>query len=988
MAPVQSYFRIMATPSVSGIFGLENCNPTDEMYMRIRFYLLILIVAAACDRLAAQYVDYGEDPARLKWRQINTEHYRVIYPDGDGERANRYANILETIYPHVRNTLTTTRSTTIPVVLHSYNVISNGMVSWAPKRMELLPSPSFNSRFQRPELSLTLHESRHIVQMEKQYGGIFRPFYPIFGEQTAGIAAFLKPQWLLEGDAVVTETALSSSGRGRMASFLMPYRAQIAEGKNFSLDKWFLGSYRDYTHDFYALGYAMTAHARLKYGVGVWNSVWDDMNRVLLHPIALKRNTGLTPVKLFSATFESLKDEWNELTPANPDSLIRISNVHRRYTSYRYPTDTEYGIICLKTSLSDIAAIVSIDSAGKERLLTHTGEINSKLVYDNGFIYWTEYMAGIRWKHENYSTLKRLDIRTRKVTTMSKHSRYFCPAVLSGRIAVFEHRPDGQNNIVTKDSSGNNLNSFPVIDNMAVQDIVADGNGKLIVALTGSGTAIFRFDPRTAEWEKMLDDRRTTIESLNMSANRLIFVSGYNGVNNIYTIDTSSFDVKRITNAMFGISSGAFSRDGRRLYVSDYSAKGYRIASIDANRIIDTAVEFDSPYRFKTAESLSSQESFNIDEHRFDDDTKYESRPYKKVAHPVNVHSWFPFYVDIDQVTEDYKFNINSIKPGLTLLSQNRLNTITAQASYYYDLNGKAHHGFLSMRYSGLFPVFQLKLDAGGQRGYLFHDPYSETADRADRFDNQTSLSATMSAYLPFVFNRSYYMQGLRPFVNYRFVNKVISRTNQNYRYFYTGIYYYYYRMLAHNDIYPKFGVRVWLDYVGHPSIGMSELLIGKTDIYFPGIFRNHSLRVSGSAQHQFISDKTFFHFPEQYIDIARGYAYYTSKHTGIEAKNLFTFKGDYTFPIVYPDLKIGSLIYLSRIRGNMFYDITVNKVEYNTEKYHVAGTVNQPSYGLDLIFDAHFFRIKYTPTNLMFRLIKIPGHNLITTFSIGISFN
>jgi hypothetical protein len=921
--------------------------------------LSILLIAVCCE-LRAQYVDYGEDPARLKWRQIKTEHYRLIYPSGNERRANLYANILESVYPHVRNTLAAKRSSVVPVVLHPYSVNANGMVSWAPKRMELLPSPDFDSRLQRPELSLLVHESRHVVQMEKQNSGIFRPFYFLLGEQTAGIASFLKPQWLLEGEAVVAETALSSSGRGRLASFLMPYRAQIATGKNFSLDKWFLGSYRDNTHDFYALGYAMTSYARLNYDAGIWDKVWNDMNCSLLHPVALKKNTGLTPVKLFESTFEALGKEWDSLTPENPDSLTFISKNHRRYTSYMYPQEVENGVISLKTSLPEIPAIVFIDSSGKEHFLTYVGNVNSKLTYSDGFVYWSEYIPGIRWQHENYSVVKQLNLQTLQVKNISKRSRYFIPAAKSGKIVVFEHEPDGQNNIVVIDWSGQKLKSYPVIDNMPVQDMVIDDNGKILVSLTGrQGNAVFRFDPNTSQWEKMLDYQRTNIESLRMSGGQLLFESGYNGVNNIYALDTSSFAVKRLTNSMYGSFSGTFSRDGNKLYLSDYSAKGYRIATVDTKNLNEEPVTFDSPYKFKTAEALSAQESFNIDEYTFSDTVEYVSKPYKKAANLFNIHSWFPFYMNLDEVTENYRFEFNQVKPGIFLLSQNRLNTLTSQVAYYYDNTQKAHHGFLSLQYSGWFPVLSFKMDVGGQK-------YRISPEGSHIYALENRMTAIFSAYLPLTFTNDYNIHGLQPFINLKYDNGITDNWGQHYySYLYSGIYYYRYHTLAHNDIFPKFGWQMWLNYVGNPANDMSELLIGKINLYLPGILHNHSLRISASLQRQLMSGNTKYYFFEQYVDVARGRNY--NDYSRIT--KLYTVKGDYSFPIVYPDVKVGSLMYLSRIRGNLFYDVTIK----------------QPSYGFDLTLDVHFLRIRYSPVTLMIRTTKIPGHNFIYSFSTGV---
>jgi hypothetical protein len=830
--------------------------------------------------------------------------------------------------------------------------------------MELLPTPNFGTRIQLPELNLLTHESRHTVQMEKQNQGIFRPFYFILGEQTAGIASFFKSQWLLEGEAVVAETALSSSGRGRMTSFTAPYAAQIASGKNFSLDKWFLGSYRDYTHDFYALGYAMVSYLRLNYGADVWNRIWNEMNCSLLQPLAMKKHTGLTSAKLFNLTFEALKKEREALTPEKPDSLTFISRKHRRYVSYRYPQETANGIISLKTSLSELHSIVLTDSLGREHFLTYTGNINSKLTHYGGFVYWTEYVPGLRWKHENYSEVKQMDLQTLRVKTVSKRSRYFVPAVLPGKIAVFEHEPDGQNNIVIISRTGEKLKSFPVIDNMPVLDMAADSNGKILTVLTGkNGNAIFRFDPNTSLWEKLSDCLRTDIGSLRICGESALFESGYSGVQNIYSLDTSSLTVRQLTNSMYGSFSGTLSRDGRKLYLSDYSVTGHRIASIDINHVRGETVSFDRPYRFEMAESLSAQESFNIDEHNFDDTVEYKSEPYRKAAHLFNVHSWFPFYLNLDEATENYRFEFNQIKPGILLLSQNSLNTLTSQLSYYYDNNQSTHHGFLSVKYSGWFPVLNLKVNAGGRRHRVSYDN-----SHLYVLKNQNRVNVTFSAYLPFNFTNDHNIHGLQPFVNLKYDNGFTGSSGRSYGHLYSGIYYYRYNSLAHNDIFPRLGWQAWISYAGNPyNSDMNELLVGKLNLFLPGILRDHGLRISASLQRQIRSGSMRHFFSERYIDIARGRKY--DDYTG--EKKIYTLKGDYSFPIVYPDIKAGSLIYLSRIRGNLFYDITVK----------------QPSCGFDLMFDMYFFRIRYAPATLMFRTVKMPGQPLINSFSIGVSF-
>ncbi|MDR2423825.1 MAG: hypothetical protein LBD59_03770 [Prevotellaceae bacterium] len=904
----------------------------------VRIGLIFILLLWSCG-VKAQYVDYGDDPANIRWRQIKTEHYRLIFPENNERRANLYANILESIWFPVRQSMSAKRWTRIPVVMHPYSVRANGMVSWAPKRMELLPSPNFDSRFQLPDYSLLLHESRHVAQIDRLNQGTFRFVTTLLGEQGAGLFLLFVPQWLLEGDAVVAETALSSSGRGRIASFMMPYRAQVATGKNYSFDKWILGSYKDFTHDYYAVGYMFISHLRQKYGAEVWSSVMKDLvvRFPPLYTLALKRHTGSGQKKLMDERFRSLDSEYPAIS--NFDRPQQLSPSVREYTSWLYPQETPLGTVCLKQSLYDLPSIVIIDSAGGERRLTYTGTVNSKLSLAGDYIYWSEYAAGLRWTHQNYSIVRRLHLTTGKVENFTRRSRYFAPAPLAdGSVSVFHHSAEGWNSVILLSAKGQELKSIQTPRNLPVQDMVADSGGNIFAAITGEGNGIFRIDTATGRWVQIIDYRRTNIENLRMHGGKLVFESGYSGISNIYALDTATLQITRLTNARFGAFGGTFSADGTAFYLSDYTAKGYKPASMPVAELNETPENFDRPYRFPSAEALSAQETFNID-------TltpvvgKYVSKPYRKALNLFNFHSWMPVFYDIDEVRRDFGLLID-FKPGVTLLSQNRLNTLVTQASYYYDIARNENHGFLSMKYSGLFPVFQVKANVGGRRISL--DNYIDHG-------NQQHVNATFLAYLPFNFTRGSYVHGLQPYFYYRYSN--MSLANRNFSYLNGGISYWRYRSLAHRDIFPKYGWQLWFDYVGAPKLPVGKLFVSKANIYLPGLVRSHGLKASLSFQKQNVEQGEYF-FPQQYVEIARGGLYRVS------ASETLTVKGDYSFPVFYPDFSIGALAYFKRIRSNLFFDYTGNITSGFSR-------LNQTSKGIDLTFDVHLLRFALSSITL-----------------------
>ena len=169
----------------------------------------------------AQYFAVGQDPASIKWRQIQTENFQLIYPSDYEDQAQRVAHIFERVYGYSGVSLNH-KPKKISVVLHTKSIKSNGFVAWSPSRVELFPTPGQEMYAQDWIEQLAIHELRHHVQIDKIESELPAIFRILLGEQAAAlvVGAYL-PFWFLEGDAVVSETAFSNSGRGRLPSFSM-----------------------------------------------------------------------------------------------------------------------------------------------------------------------------------------------------------------------------------------------------------------------------------------------------------------------------------------------------------------------------------------------------------------------------------------------------------------------------------------------------------------------------------------------------------------------------------------------------------------------------------------------------------------------------------------------------------------------------------------------------------------------------------------------
>jgi hypothetical protein len=898
----------------------------------------------------AQFLDYGTDPSRLKWNKAILEHYTLIYPQGLDSMAYRYALYLENAYPHIMKTIGPPVKTSFPVVLHPASMTSNGIVSWSPRRMELLTTPSF-SQTESWDKHLVLHESRHVLQTGKLMTGIFRPLYYLIGEQAAGISSLFVPRWFFEGDAVGTETALSGGGRGRLPEFQMVYRAQMLSGSFYSFDKWYLGSYKDYTGDFYALGYNLTSFARYAYGADVWDKTTSRyVKRFLSYPPfskAFKRHTGVSFNRLFNDTFSFLKDEWE-----NKDSSyitpVYLTSETKHYTSYKYPQAwNDSVIIGVKSSLSDIPSLVAIRD-GHEKRLAYTGSLSSRIILHRNRIYWMEHIPNIRWTHENHSVIKYYNLDNKRVETFTPHRRYIAFAVDDSIISASLFTEKGENLIVLTDpQNGNERITYPTPGNVFIKELTQGGKDTLYAIATGDeGTSLLSLDTHTGQWEEWLKPTSANIASPMYYDGKLYFESGLNGTNNLYYLDTSNRKTYRLTSARFGAFQPALSTNKEALLFADYQAKGYRIAFLPADSLLKEESDFTQPERFTLAETLARQEGFKLNASELKP-VDFQPRPYRKAAHLFRVHSWAPVYYNVNEILKGSASDFTSaVKPGVTLLSQNALNTAITQAAWYYS-NGN-HHAMLGFTYQGWFPVINLDIDYGGK---AFNARWS-TNEKGDNVfllyhTNRDFLEARLQAYLPLNLTTNHYIRGIQPSITYYFTNNLYQSYGAKqkwmiyFQYLLSEIRLYNYRKMAQRDILPRLGYQLRLQYLNMPfnSTNYSNLYAARLTTYWPGIMPNHSLMLRTAYQYQPDNGKPLF-IPQQLLESPRGhsYLYRTLQQAAM--------KVDYAFPIATPDLTLSSLAYLRRLRANLFYDLT-----YNQESKQHGWTV-QSSYGGDLVID------------------------------------
>lgn len=904
-------------------------QPTFKLIKKLVFSLFLTICILPA--VQSQFYSTGQDPWCIKWKQINTSNFRLVYDSTFENDAQRIAAILDYSCRYSKKSLNPNKIK-IPIIIHNYSVISNGMVAWAPKHMELYPvSPQdVNSQYWYSQLGI--HEMRHVYQINTLNTGFTKVFSLFYGEMWTGLTSAFAHQWMMEGDAVIAETALSQSGRGREPSFEMGYRAISLNNKEIPYKKAIFGSFKDYVPDHYQSGYLMTSYGRITYGTDLWKKYLEFIGKYpfTLFPsyFALKEYTGEGRKALFNSSLSYYKQNWIKeklslkLTPVDSVTVIKTKD----YTSYRYSIALDsLHIISLKTSMDDNAKIVKINKKnGQEQVLVNIGtSFNDNLSFSNNTIVWAEYKSDIRWHHKNYNEIYTFDVNSGKVKRLTRKTRYFSPNISPDgtKIAAIETSVTGQNSIVlisAKDGKILASVQSPAYTDLQTPSWNSRSQKLIMTAVSNEGKYLLLLNTENNVIVNITKPSEHNIsQPCFLNDSTIIYRSSTSGVENLYSLSLTSAEVKQITSSLYGAFDPNVSY--AQLTWSEYTANGYKPAIRNVQDLTPFSAQKRYTNFFAVADSLSKQEKFNP----FTDSIEikhYKSKRYYPLGHLINIHSWWPYYSNI----KSENTGKNTTEMGLTVMSQNLLNTLTLVAS------AKTGDGLstqsLTMTYSGFYPIIQLT--------------FSNNENPNNTITHKTNVAGRILQ--PLNFSRHNYITAVVPYVGYEYEQyKENHKTTQKNTYYKLGIELTNYKRMSLRDILPRFGQKIKINTDVANDDNYNPNWFGYGIIYLPGILNHQSIQLTYSVERQKI-------FSSNYLKLSRGYEikYFN---------DLNKLSVDYITPLIYPDMPLLGVFYFKRVKANIFWDYSI--VTYNSQNQNIK----QSSYGYEINTDFYLFHIPYS---------------------------
>lgn len=272
--------------------------------------------AAAISILAVCETAFASGDPRLKYKQIETPHFRITFYSGEDEIAQRVADLAESIHERLVPAVGWPPSEKTEIAITDQTDSANAFAT-------ALPYDSIHMFATAPDdLSplgdvddwygtLITHEYTHVLHTD-HIRGLPAIVNVILGKTIAPNQ--IEPRWLLEGLAVFEETQKSSGGRLRSPTWNMYMRADVLENNVAKLDE-FSNTPRRFPQGniWYLYGSFFTQWIAETYGQEAIRAMIDDGGHQLIpYGInrSLKRATGRTFEDLYPSWVETMKREF------------------------------------------------------------------------------------------------------------------------------------------------------------------------------------------------------------------------------------------------------------------------------------------------------------------------------------------------------------------------------------------------------------------------------------------------------------------------------------------------------------------------------------------------------------------------------------------------------------------------------------------------------------------------------------------------------
>jgi len=579
----------------------------------------------------------------------------------------------------------------------------------------------------------------------------------------------------------------------------------------------------------------------------------------------------------------------------------------------------------LKSTFRHLPAFYIKDASGERKLRTRDISIDEQFSYRNGKIVYAAYESDSRWGWKDFSVIRVLDVQTGQQHKLTSKTKYFTPDISEdgSKVAAVQVDVNGRSELHVMDATNGQLKrafhsseiglftDLKFIYEKTLVNAVRLNDGKMALATAEIATG---------------NTMRLTPLSFNVVGNPCVnngliyFTASYHGNDDVFALRMGDNKIFKISNGPLGnyyVNAG-----NGKITWSTFTAEGYLLTQISEKDIAWNEISM------AVTEKLSEKFPVSIAAGYGDvllskvPQRNFPVSKYKKGTKLLNFHSWRPYY-------EDPVFTFS-------LYGENVLNTLQTELYYLYNQNDKTSAVGFSGVYGAWFPYLSFGTELTFDREIVTGNKLRKWNQLDSRVGLNIPLNFTSGqSFKDFNFGSSYV---LRNEFNRGFFLDSMGNTSFSYLQHFISWSQQVQRAVQH--IYPRFGYSLSATYRHVITKYEGTQFITNASLYLPGLLSTHNLLLTGSLQERDTLGQISFGNRFSY---SRGYE-------GRYFSRMWRLSANYHLPLLYPDWGFGNILYLHRVRANIFYDFT--KV-YSRDK---KTTRDQRSVGGEMFIDTKWW--------------------------------
>ncbi len=871
----------------------------------------------------------GKTKSSLKWLKIETDHFEILYTSLWKPEAEQVARNLEELY--VKDTLLGTRRLgKTRIILQGNTLQSNGFVSFAPFRSEfflMAPQNAFLSSGNWLDL-LSIHEYHHILQHHKIKTGIVQYFSLLFGEFGQAFSANLFiPRWFWEGDAVYSETKYSHGGRGRSSEFLKYYRAIAKEGRKFRLRRAIGGTYNKRTPNHYHLGYLLSNKIRNEKGENAFEPIIDKtVGGLIPFTKSIYKESGKRLNQHFVEALYLLKEQENAKESWETTPLIQTKK-NNFYTDQIAITQSSEGIYYVNKDFKHIPSIRSIKDTSPLAKPGISLDNYHNFGINDEYICWSEYTKHPRWEMEDYSIVRIKNRSTGKQRTLQKRAKHFHPQLHPSKNVIVLLSANERNEMSLEywDLDGNKrIKTIPLAyDHARELYFNEDGSSLCMIVSKGQRQGILRVDLNSDQQSLLIPLQYEALNSPKLYGDHLYFLANSNTDQYIYRLSVSDRTLHKSNKKFLHCQSFILEHSTGNLYYNDYSNQGYSVKVIPSSKLKDS---------FKQSSELQEELKAPLFA------TKISERiatPVKSYIPKYKVHSYSPFISRNSSGTTHF---------SLDLYINDYLSTSGLFINYRRDLQGEDHRYRLDYTYGYLPVVFGIEArhDAANIVNSKLHIGGS--------YSVFTLKEKRISPYLSYPLHiiKGNYSTRFIPKLGYLSKSIDLQQFSDDVKSIFYSHEFQYSRRKATAQALPnlKYNQSLRLENGKNQKKNLHLFEISN-ELTLPGLMPTHSTKLA-YAYRNHTTDAYQYSWD---LITPTGY-FYDHNYIGqaIQSEQMNYFGLHYQLPLAYPNISLGKLAYIKRLRLEGFYQKAIF-----TPKHGESNDFR--SQGIHFYIDANWFQ-------------------------------